>query len=64
MANMAKAQRQERSVSTKPPKSGPPKAEMPQTTDKTAMSCGQMRVGKYLWVATKDSEIRRRRRSR
>ena len=31
---------------------------MPQTTDRMAMSCGQMRVGKYLCVATKESEMR------
>ena len=57
-AKMPNAQRQVRKVSTRPPKSGPPKAEIPQTTDRMAISCGQMRVGKYLWVATKDSEIR------
>ena len=54
----AKGQRQVRKVSTRPPKSGPPKAEMPQTTDRMAISCGQMRVGKYLCVATKESDIK------
>ena len=40
-AKMMKAQRQVRKASTSARRSGPPKAEMPQTTESTAMSCGQ-----------------------